>query len=166
MMLITVVFLSMGALLYAAYGSRTQTVVLLNLPQDDRLANGAQLAYSLAILQSTLLQLFPAIRITKNAVFARGGYGARGQLRLRAARLRLSGGRAPMLHLKAVPGSRRQRFADVMLAVFSLVVMVYTTALTIKSWIDGKTVKPPGFCDRPGSDTRPGRGLLANGGRG
>ena len=73
MILITVVFLSMGALSYAAYGSSTQTVVILNLPQDDKFVNAVQFLYSLAILLSTPLQLFPAIRITENELFTRSG---------------------------------------------------------------------------------------------
>ncbi|KAH6667218.1 transmembrane amino acid transporter protein-domain-containing protein [Halenospora varia] len=71
MIIITVVFISMGALSYAAYGSVTETVVILNLPQDDKLVNGVQFIYSLAILLSTPLQIFPAIRITENELFTR-----------------------------------------------------------------------------------------------
>ena len=73
MVIITVLFVSMGALSYAAYGSSTQTVVLLNLPQDDKFVNAVQFLYSLAILLSTPLQLFPAIRITENELFSRSG---------------------------------------------------------------------------------------------
>ncbi|KAL9028694.1 MAG: hypothetical protein Q9196_002978 [Gyalolechia fulgens] len=73
MVIITVVFVSMGALSYAAFGSSTKTVVLLNLPQDDRFVNAVQFLYSLAILLSTPLQLFPAIRIMENAFFTRSG---------------------------------------------------------------------------------------------
>lgn len=73
MIIITVLFITMGAVSYAAYGSKTETVVLLNLPQDDRLVNGVQLLYSLAILLSTPLQIFPAIRITENALFTKSG---------------------------------------------------------------------------------------------
>jgi amino acid permease len=73
MIIITVVFVSMGALSYAAYGSKTETVVILNLPQDDKLVNGVQFLYSLAILLSTPLQIFPAIRITENELFTRSG---------------------------------------------------------------------------------------------
>ncbi|KAH0556733.1 hypothetical protein GP486_005477 [Trichoglossum hirsutum] len=73
MIIITIVFISMGALGYAAYGSSTRTVVILNLPQDDKFVNGVQFFYSLAILLSTPLQLFPAIRITENALFTRSG---------------------------------------------------------------------------------------------
>ncbi|KAL8661456.1 MAG: hypothetical protein Q9202_005575 [Teloschistes flavicans] len=73
MIVITVVFVSMGALSYAAFGSSIQTVVLLNLPQDDKFVNAVQFLYSLAILLSTPLQLFPAIRIMENGIFTRSG---------------------------------------------------------------------------------------------
>ncbi|KAK4229844.1 putative vacuolar amino acid transporter [Podospora fimiseda] len=73
MIIITTLFVVMGAISYAAYGSKTETVVLLNLPQDDKLVNGVQFLYSLAILLSTPLQIFPAIRITENALFTKSG---------------------------------------------------------------------------------------------
>lgn len=73
MVIITILFLSMGALSYAAYGSATKTVVILNLPQDDKFVNAVQFLYSLAILLSTPLQLFPAIRIMENEFFTRSG---------------------------------------------------------------------------------------------
>ncbi|KAI2792265.1 Vacuolar amino acid transporter 3 [Penicillium oxalicum] len=73
MVIITLIFLSAGALSYAAYGSATKTVILLNLPQDDKFVNVVQLLYSLAILLSTPLQLFPAIRILENELFTRSG---------------------------------------------------------------------------------------------
>jgi proton-coupled amino acid transporter len=73
MVAITVIFLSAGAVSYAAYGSATRTVVLLNLPQDDKFVNAVQFLYSLAILLSTPLQLFPAIRIMENELFTRSG---------------------------------------------------------------------------------------------
>lgn len=73
MIFITVLFISMGTLSYAAFGSATKTVVLLNLPQDSKFVNIIQLLYSLAILLSTPLQLFPAIRIMENELFSRSG---------------------------------------------------------------------------------------------
>ena len=73
MVIITAVFISMGAISYAAYGSSTRTVVLLNLPQDDKFVNAVQFLYSLAILLSTPLQLFPAIRILETEIFSRSG---------------------------------------------------------------------------------------------
>ncbi|KAG6038512.1 hypothetical protein E4U41_004129 [Claviceps citrina] len=73
MVIITVLFTVMGAISYAAYGSKTETVVLLNLPQDDKFVNGVQLLYSCAILLSTPLQIFPAIRIIETELFTRSG---------------------------------------------------------------------------------------------
>jgi proton-coupled amino acid transporter len=75
MIVITVVFTSMGALSYAAYGSKTQTVVILNMPQDSKFVNAVQFIYSLAILLSTPLQFFPAIEITSKAIFKRSPSG-------------------------------------------------------------------------------------------
>lgn len=73
MVIITVLFTSIGALSYAAFGSQTKTVILLNLAQDNKMVNGVQFLYSLAILLSTPLQLFPAIRIMENELFTRSG---------------------------------------------------------------------------------------------
>lgn len=73
MVVITAIFLSMGALCYASYGSQTQTVVILNLPQDSKFVNAVQFLYSLAILLSTPLQLFPAIRIMETGLFPKSG---------------------------------------------------------------------------------------------
>ncbi|RKF75613.1 Vacuolar amino acid transporter 3 [Golovinomyces cichoracearum] len=73
LIIITAIFLSVGAISYAAFGSKTQTVVLLNLPPDSKLVNVIQLLYSIAILLSTPLQIFPAIRIMENEIFTRSG---------------------------------------------------------------------------------------------
>lgn len=73
MIIITVLFSAAGILSYTAYGSHTKTVVLLNLPQDDKMVNGVQFLYSLAILLSTPLQLFPAIRVMENGLFSKSG---------------------------------------------------------------------------------------------
>ncbi|KAH7401906.1 transmembrane amino acid transporter protein-domain-containing protein [Phaeosphaeria sp. MPI-PUGE-AT-0046c] len=73
MVIITVIFLSAGALSYAAFGSKTKTVVLLNMPQDNKFVNAVQFIYSLAILLSTPLQIYPAIEITSQQLFSRTG---------------------------------------------------------------------------------------------
>lgn len=73
MIIVTVVFISAGALSYAAYGSSTKTVILLNMPQDNKLVNSVQFIYSLAILLSTPLQIYPAIEITSQQLFSRTG---------------------------------------------------------------------------------------------
>lgn len=73
MVIITVVFISMGALSYAAFGSKTKTVVLLNMPQDNKFVNAVQFIYSVAILLSTPLQIYPAIEITSQQLFSKTG---------------------------------------------------------------------------------------------
>ncbi|KAI9671576.1 MAG: neutral amino acid transporter [Caeruleum heppii] len=178
MILITLVFISMGALSYAAYGSATKTVVILNLPQDDKFVNAIQFMYSLAILLSTPLQLFPAIRITENALFTRSGKynpwikwwknGFRFMLVMLCSALAWGGAGdldkfvalvgsfacvplvyvyPPLLHMRSVATTKFHKTTDVVLVVFGIVVMVYTTSLTIVSWAGGQGTKPPGYCD-------------------
>ena len=53
----------------------------------------------------------------------------------------------PMLHYKAVSRTRVQKILDVSLCVFGVIVMVYTTTLTVSSWIRGGDAKSPGYCD-------------------
>jgi proton-coupled amino acid transporter len=67
------IFTSIGMLSYAAYGSATKTVILLNLPQDSGVVNGVQFLYSCAILLSIPLQIFPAIEITSQQMFSKTG---------------------------------------------------------------------------------------------
>ncbi|KAH3679907.1 hypothetical protein WICMUC_000650 [Wickerhamomyces mucosus] len=69
----TLVFISAGLIGYLAFGKATQTVILLNFPQDSLFVSFSQFLYSMAILLSTPLQLFPAIRILENGLFTRSG---------------------------------------------------------------------------------------------
>ncbi|CAG7849337.1 Vacuolar amino acid transporter 3 [Serendipita indica DSM 11827] len=62
-----------GVLSYAAYGEEIQTVVIKNLPQDNKFVQAVQFLYSLAILLSAPLQLFPALRIMENWLFTQSG---------------------------------------------------------------------------------------------
>lgn len=165
MIAITTIFVSMGALSYAAYGTNTKTVIILNLPQDSKIVNGIQFLYSLAILLSTPLQLFPAIRIMENGLFPHSGkhnpyvkwqknlfrfvtvfataflaWGGADDLDKFVA---LIGSFAciplvymypPLVHMRACATTRLAKMADIGLCVFGLVVMVYTTFLTVESW--------------------------------
>ena len=69
MCIVTVIFISCGLLCYSAFGSKVETVVLLNFPHDSPYTLMVQLLYALAILLSTPLQLFPAIKILENWCF-------------------------------------------------------------------------------------------------
>lgn len=68
---ISIIFVCMGTVGYLAFGQDVQTVIILNLPQDSPMIIMTQLLYSLAILLSTPLQLFPAIKLLENKIFVR-----------------------------------------------------------------------------------------------
>lgn len=73
MVALTALFASSGFLGYAAFGSKIQTVVISNLPQDNRFVQTVQFLYSIAILLSIPLQLFPAVRIMEAGLFVESG---------------------------------------------------------------------------------------------
>lgn len=52
-----------------------------------------------------------------------------------------------MLHYRAVARTTALRAMDVLLCIVGAIGMVYTTTLTINSWIQGSTPKTPGYCD-------------------
>ena len=75
MVIVTVIFISCGLVCYCAFGADVETVVLLNFPQDSPYTLTVQLLYALAILLSTPLQLFPAIRILEHWTFPANASG-------------------------------------------------------------------------------------------
>lgn len=75
MLIITIIFTSVGALCYATFGSNTNIEVINNFPQSSRLVNAVQFLYSVAVLVGNPVQLFPAIRILENKIFKRATSG-------------------------------------------------------------------------------------------
>ncbi|QLG70548.1 hypothetical protein HG535_0A04890 [Zygotorulaspora mrakii] len=73
--LVAFIFISTGLICYSAFGSDVETVVLLNFPQNSPFTKSVQLLYATAILLSTPLQLFPAIRILENWSFPTNASG-------------------------------------------------------------------------------------------
>ncbi|KAG7286834.1 hypothetical protein NEMBOFW57_009151 [Staphylotrichum longicolle] len=78
MVIITVVFTSVGALCYATFGERTQIEIIDNFPQESPLVNAVQFLYAVAVLVGTPVQLFPALRIIEGKIFGhmRSGKGS------------------------------------------------------------------------------------------
>ncbi|SPO24471.1 related to AVT3 - Vacuolar transporter, involved in amino acid efflux from the vacuole [Ustilago trichophora] len=70
---VMVLFASAGSLSYMAFGSKIQTVVITNLPQNSRFVQAMQFLYSIAILLSTPLQLFPALAVLEKGIFTKSG---------------------------------------------------------------------------------------------
>lgn len=165
MIIITVIMVSVGVLLYAATGSKVQTVILLNLPHSAAVSL-IQLLYSLAILLSTPLQLFPAIRILEQSLFSRSGkFNRKVKWEKNLFRfgvvfctgivayigaddldkfVALVGSFAcvplvyvypPWLHMRCVTRLSFAWFLDLILVIFGIVMMSYTSFMTVRSWI-------------------------------
>ncbi|KAJ2888461.1 hypothetical protein FB639_000624, partial [Coemansia asiatica] len=66
-------FLCVGSLSYSTFGESVEAVVLLNLPNESSWTIFVQLLYSIAILFSMPLQLFPAVKIMEAMMFTRSG---------------------------------------------------------------------------------------------
>ncbi|KAI0696288.1 transmembrane amino acid transporter protein-domain-containing protein [Cerioporus squamosus] len=73
MLFLMVLFGGGGAMSYLTFGADVQTVVIVNLDTTSKLTQTVQFLYSLAILLSVPLQLFPAVRIMENGLFERSG---------------------------------------------------------------------------------------------
>lgn len=73
MVFLVVLFGGAGVLGYLTFGKDIETVVLVNLDASSKMVQSVQFIYSLAILLSVPLQLFPAVRILENALFTRSG---------------------------------------------------------------------------------------------
>ncbi|KAG7745797.1 hypothetical protein KL912_004950 [Ogataea haglerorum] len=70
MVVVTVIFVTLSTISYLSYGDDVKMVILMNFPQNN-LTLIIQTCYALAILLSTPLQLFPAIKIFESYLFHR-----------------------------------------------------------------------------------------------
>lgn len=77
MVIITIIFTSIGALCYATFGDHTRVEIISNYPQSSKLVNAVQFLYSMAVLVGTPVQLFPAARIIETFLFAESPSGKR-----------------------------------------------------------------------------------------
>jgi proton-coupled amino acid transporter len=73
MLFLMVLFGAGGALSYLAFGSKVQTVVIVNLDPTKKVVQTVQFLYAMAILLSIPLQFFPAVRILETGLFTRSG---------------------------------------------------------------------------------------------
>jgi solute carrier family 36 (proton-coupled amino acid transporter) len=71
MVIITLIFGSVGLLCYMTFGSETRIEVITNFPQDSKIVNAVQFLYSIAVLVGNPVQLFPAVRILEGKLFGR-----------------------------------------------------------------------------------------------
>ncbi|KAI1249443.1 hypothetical protein MGN70_009056 [Eutypa lata] len=69
MLIITILFTSVGALCYATFGENTYIEIINNYPQTSKFVNAVQFLYSVAVLVGNPVQLFPALRIMEGKLF-------------------------------------------------------------------------------------------------
>ena len=79
MVIITIIFTSIGALCYATFGEQTRVEIISNYPQTSKLVNAVQFLYSMAVLVGTPVQLFPATRIIETSLFGERASGKKSQ---------------------------------------------------------------------------------------
>jgi proton-coupled amino acid transporter len=71
MLIITVIFPSVGVLCYGTFGENVSVEVITNFPQSSKLVNAVQFLYAMAVLVGTPVQLFPAMRTIELRIFGR-----------------------------------------------------------------------------------------------
>ncbi|KAH3975873.1 hypothetical protein HBH98_042440 [Parastagonospora nodorum] len=71
MIIITVIFTSVGVLCYGTFGENVSVEVITNFPQSSKLVNAVQFLYAMAVLVGTPVQLFPALRTIELKIFGR-----------------------------------------------------------------------------------------------
>ncbi|PSN61071.1 amino acid transporter [Corynespora cassiicola Philippines] len=69
MLLITIIFTSVGFLCYGTFGNRVSVEIITNFPQDSKLVNAVQFLYAMAVMVGEPVQLFPALRIIEGRIF-------------------------------------------------------------------------------------------------
>ncbi|KAM9896826.1 hypothetical protein OXX79_007254 [Metschnikowia pulcherrima] len=67
---ISTIFVFIGGLGYITFGEKIDTVILLNLPQNSPFVIMVQLFYAFAIILSTPIQIFPAVRLIEQKIFS------------------------------------------------------------------------------------------------
>ncbi|ORX62684.1 hypothetical protein DM01DRAFT_1278586 [Hesseltinella vesiculosa] len=79
MIIVCVVYLLIGGISYLAYGDRIQAAVIYNFPPNNPLTITVQLLYSIAIILTIPLMMFPAINIMENIIFRKCLSGSQSQ---------------------------------------------------------------------------------------
>jgi proton-coupled amino acid transporter len=69
MAVITLLFIAVGTIGYAAFGDRVKLIIILNLPQSHPLVQLIQVLYLAAVFLSAPLQIFPVTKIVESTIF-------------------------------------------------------------------------------------------------
>ncbi|ORE03621.1 hypothetical protein BCV72DRAFT_251751 [Rhizopus microsporus var. microsporus] len=176
MIFITTIFLSVGFISYLAFGSQVQTVILLNMPGTAAvntvqglyalaicLSIPLQLFPAIRIIETGLFtrsgkydnlvkwqkNMFRFVAVLVCAAIAIAGSSDLDKF------VSLIGSLCcvplcfffpPLFHLKAIANNWRQKTADMLIIVFGLVSMIYTTFITVSLWSEGGESAPISRC--------------------
>ncbi|OAQ31438.1 hypothetical protein K457DRAFT_135974 [Linnemannia elongata AG-77] len=88
--IVALIFGSVGALCYAAFGENIQTIVVLNLPVTSGWTITVQILYSLAIILSVPLMLSPASKIVEMGIFPTRSGGVERTVKLSKNAIRIA----------------------------------------------------------------------------
>lgn len=176
MIFITAIFLSVGFISYLAFGSQVQTVILLNMPGTAAvntvqglyalaicLSIPLQLFPAIRIIETGLFtrsgkydnlvkwqkNMFRFVSVLVCAAIAIAGSSDLDKF------VSLIGSLCcvplcfffpPLFHLKAIANNWRQKTVDMLIIVFGLVSMIYTTFITVSLWSEGGESAPISRC--------------------
>ncbi|CAO3671052.1 unnamed protein product [Rhizopus stolonifer] len=176
MVFITAIFLSVGFISYLAFGSQVQTVILLNMPDSVAvnavqalyalaicLSIPLQLFPAIRIIETGLFtrsgkydsfvkwqkNVFRFVSVLICAAIAIAGSSDLDKF------VSLIGSLCcvplcfffpPLFHLKAIANNWRQKTIDVLIIIFGIVSMTYTTGITIALWSEGGEAAPISRC--------------------
>lgn len=172
MFFITLLFISIGLLSYLAFGDKVQTVILLNLPATPVvntiqglyamaicLSIPLQLFPAIRIVETALFSKSgkhnPIVKWQKNmfrfaAVLLSAAVAIAGSSDLDKF-VSLIGSVCciplcflfpPLFHLKGVAQTRREKTIDILIIVFGVLCMIYTTFITVGLWFQEEVGEP------------------------
>ncbi|CAO3680454.1 unnamed protein product [Rhizopus stolonifer] len=176
MVFITSIFLSVGFISYLAFGSQVQTVILLNMPDTVAVNTVQGLYALAICLSIPLQLFPAIRIIENGLFTRSGKYNAVVKWQKNAFRLvavlvcafiaimgsadldkfvSLIGSLCcvplcflfpPLFHLKAIANNWRQKSVDVIIIVFGVISMTYTTGITVALWSKGGEPAPISRC--------------------
>lgn len=128
MIVITTLFVSIGAIGYSSFGEKVQSIIILNLPSGNLAVQLIMVLYSIAVFLTGPLQLFPAIRIGELAIFNSRLFLNKEQRSVEDGKLvRLSGKHSP--HIKWMKNLMRS------LSVVLISALAYLNANNIDKFV-------------------------------
>ncbi|KAI7846675.1 transmembrane amino acid transporter protein-domain-containing protein [Circinella umbellata] len=166
LMVITGLFISLGAISYLAFGEDVQTIILLNLPSKDPMVSSIQTPISCYLIMEN--GLFTTRSGKNNAVVKWQKNVFRVLIVFLCAWIAIVGSRdkldkfvsligalfciplcfvfPPLFHIKALSLPPIRRAADIALIAFGIICMISVVGMTVYQWNSGDIIDPIKSC--------------------